>query len=164
MLPKALASISWKKSMKWSDYNLMWGRPLRSIFALFNGKKIAFQFDQESSDEIIIEQDLTSKSKKVKNLRIMTDLLKSNNIVLDHNEREKIILKKINSTLKSKDYKETLNLKLLEEVVNIVEDPNVLLVNFNKEYLKIPQEIIISTLEKHQRYFPIFDSRGRLNK
>ena len=37
-----------------------------------------------------------------------------------------------------------------------------MLVNFNKEYLKIPQEIIISTLEKHQRYFPIFDSRGRL--
>jgi glycyl-tRNA synthetase beta chain len=163
MVPKALASISWKKSMKWSDYNLMWGRPLRSIFALFNGKKIAFQFDHlVSSDEIIIEQDLASKSKKVKNFKDYASLLKSNNIVLDHNEREKIILKKINSTLKSKDYKETLNLKLLEEVVNIVEDPNVLLVNFNKEYLKIPQEIIISTLEKHQRYFPIFDNRGAL--
>ena len=64
--------------------------------------------------------------------------------------------------IKSKDYKAILNSKLLEEVVNIVEDPNVLLINFNKEYLKIPQEIIISTLEKHQRYFPIFDSRGRL--
>ena len=163
MLPKALASISWKKSMKWSDHNLMWGRPLRSIFALFNGKKIAFQFDHlESVDEIIIEQDLDLKSKKVKNLKDYNSLLRSNNIVLDHNEREKIILKKINSTSKSKDYKEILNSKLLEEVVNIVEDPNVLLVNFNKEYLKIPQEIIISTLEKHQRYFPIFDSRGRL--
>ena len=163
MLPKALASISWKKSMKWSDHSLMWGRPLRSIFALFNGKKIAFQFDHlESSDEIIIEQDLDSKSKKVKNFKDYNSLLRSNNIVLDHNEREKIILKKINSTSKSKDYKEILNSKLLEEVVNIVEDPNVLLVNFNKEYLKIPQEIIISTLEKHQRYFPIFDSRGRL--
>ena len=163
MLPKALASISWKKSMKWSDHNLMWGRPLRSIFALFNGKKIAFQFDHlESSDEIIIEQDLDLKSKKVKNFKDYNNLLRSNNIVLDHNEREKIILKKINSTSKSKDYKEILNSKLLEEVVNIVEDPNVLLVNFNKEYLKIPQEIIISTLEKHQRYFPIFDSRGRL--
>ena len=163
MLPKALASISWKKSMKWSDHSLMWGRPLRSIFALFNGKKIAFQFDHlESSDEIIIEQDLDLKSKKVKNFKDYNSLLRSNNIVLDHNEREKIILKKINSTSKSKDYKEILNSKLLEEVVNIVEDPNVLLVNFNKEYLKIPQEIIISTLEKHQRYFPIFDSRGRL--
>jgi len=163
MLPKALASISWKKSMKWSHHNLMWGRPLRSIFALFNDKKIEFQFDHlESSDEIIIEQDLDLKSKKVKNFKEYKNLLKSNNIVLDHNEREKIILKKINSTSKSKDYKETLNLKLLEEVVNIVENPNVLLINFNKEYLKIPQEIIISTLEKHQRYFPIFDSRGRL--
>ena len=163
MIPKALTSISWKKSMKWSYHTLMWGRPLRSIFALFNGKKIAFQFDHlESSDEIIIEQDLDSKSKKVKNFKEYNSLLKINNIVLDHNEREKIILKKINSTSKSKDYKKILSLKLLEEVVNIVEDPNVLLVNFNKEYLKIPQEIIISTLEKHQRYFPIFDSRGRL--
>jgi glycyl-tRNA synthetase beta chain len=163
MLPKALTSISWKKSMKWSDHSLMWGRPLRSIFALFNGKKIVFQFDHlESSDEIIIEQDLDLKSKKVKNYNDYNNLLRSNNIVLDHNEREKIILKKINSTSKSKDYKEILNLKLLEEVVNIVEDPNVLLVTFNKEYLKIPQEIIISTLEKHQRYFPIFDNRGRL--
>jgi len=163
MLPKALTSISWKKSMKWSDHSLMWGRPLRSIFALFNGKKIAFQFDHlESSDEIIIEQDLDLISKKVKNFNDYNNFLKSNNIVLDHSEREKIILKKINSTSKSKDYKEILNSKLLEEVVNIVEDPNVLLVNFNKEYLKIPQEIIISTLEKHQRYFPVFDSRGRL--
>ena len=37
-----------------------------------------------------------------------------------------------------------------------------MLVNFDKEYLKIPQEIIISTLEKHQRYFPIFDNREKL--
>ena len=163
MIPKALTSISWKKSMKWSTHNLMWGRPLRSILTLFNGKKIAFQFDHlESSDEVIIEQDLASKSKKVKNYKEYSNLLKINNIVLDHNEREKIILKKFSSISKSKNYKENYNSKLLEEVVNIVEYPNVLLVDFNKDYLKIPQEIIISTLEKHQRYFPIFDSRDRL--
>ena len=163
LLPKALASISWRKSMKWSDHNLMWGRPLRSIFSLFNGKKITFQFNHlESSDEIIIEQDLDSKNKKVKNYKEYNSLLKSNNIILDHNEREKIILKRFSAISKSKNYKKNYNLKLLEEVVNIVEEPNILLVDFNKDYLKIPQEIIISTLEKHQRYFPIFDSRDRL--
>ena len=163
MLPKALTSISWKKSMKWSDHNLMWGRPLRSIFALFNGKKITFKFNHlESSDEIIIEQDLTSKSKKIKNHKEYNNLLKSNDIVLDHNEREKIILKRFGTISKLKNFKENYNSKLLEEVVNLVEDPNILLVDFNKDYLKIPQEIIISTLEKHQRYFPIFDSRDRL--
>ena len=163
MLPKALASISWKTSMKWSDHNLMWGRPLRAIFALFNGSKITFQFDHlESVDEIIIEQDLVSKSKKVKNYKEYYSLLKSNNIVLDHNEREKIILKRFSTVSKSKNYKENYNSKLLEEVVNIVENPNVLLLDFDKDYLKIHEEIIISTLEKHQRYFPIFDNRDRL--
>ncbi len=163
ILSKALSSISWKKSMKWSDHNLMWGRPLRSIFALFNAKKIIFQFDHlESSDEIIIEQDLLTKIEKVKNYKDYIRMLKNNNIVLDHNEREKIILRKFNSISRSKNFKEYYNLKLLEEVVNIVEYPNVLLVDFNKDYLKIPQEIIISTLEKHQRYFPIFDKRDRL--
>ena len=163
IVPKAIGSINWKRSMRWSDHNLMWGRPLRSIFARFDNNKLFFKFDHlETNDEIIIEQDLIIKTKKIKNFEEYLAFLKSHEIIVDHEEREKIILKKINSVAKSKQYKEYLNPKLLEEVVNIVEDPNLLLVNFNKDYLKIPQEIIISTLEKNQRYFPIFDSRDRL--
>ena len=162
-LPKALNSISWKKSMKWSDYSMMWGRPLRSIFAKFNNKKIDFKFNHlETTNEIIIEQDLIFKTKKINNFKEYLTFLKTHEIIIDHKEREEIILKRISSISKSKDYKENLNLQLIEEVVNIVEDPNVLLVSFSKDYLKIPQEIIISTLEKHQRYFPIFDRRDHL--
>ncbi len=164
IIPKTIGSINWKKSMKWSDHNLMWGRPLRSIFARFNNKKLLFRFDHlEVTDEIIIEQDLVIKTKKIKDYKEYLNFLKSNQIIINHNEREEIILKKISSLSQSKQYKkESLNLKLLEEVVNIVENPNLLHVSFSKDYLKIPKEIIISTLEKHQRYFPIFDSRGRL--
>ena len=163
IVPKAIGSINWKRSMRWSDYNLMWGRPLRSIFARFNNNKLLFKFDHlETNDEVIIEQDLIIKTKKIKNFAEYLAFLKSHEIIVDHEERKKIILKKTNSVAKSKQYKEHLNPKLLEEVVNIVEDPNLLLVNFNKDYLKIPQEIIISTLEKNQRYFPIFDRRDRL--
>ena len=163
ILPKAISSISWKKSMKWSSNILMWGRPLRSIFSIFNGKKFTFKYQHlESTDNIIIEQDLITKSQKIKSFKEYLLLLKKNKIIIDQNERQKIILKKFNLFSKSKNYKEQYNPRLLEEVVNIVEDPNVLLVDFDKEYLKIPKEIIISTLEKHQRYFPIFDSRERL--
>ncbi len=163
LIPKAIGSINWKKSMKWSDHSLMWGRPLRSIFAKFNNKKLSFKFEHfNTTDEVIIEQDLNIKTKKIKDFKDYLNFLKSSRIIVDHNEREEIILKKISSFSQSKQYKENLNPKLLEEVVNIVEDPNLLHVNFNKDYLKIPKEIIISTLEKHQRYFPIFDSRDRL--
>ena len=64
IIPKAIGSINWKKSMKWSNYNLMWGRPLRSIFAIFNNRKLSFKFEHlDSTDEIIIEQDLIIKKK-----------------------------------------------------------------------------------------------------
>ena len=163
ILPKAMTGISWKKSMKWSKNNLMWGRPLRSIFTIFGGKKLSFRYHHlESTDNIIIEQDLIRKSKKINSFKDYFSFLKSNEIIVDQNERQKIILKRFNSVSKLKNYKEKYNQRLLEEVINIVENPNVLLANFDKEYLKIPEEIIISTLEKHQRYFPIFDSRDRL--
>ncbi len=163
IIPKAIGSINWKKSMKWSDHNLMWGRPLRSIFAKFNNKKLSFKFEHlDTTDNVIIEQDLITKTKKIKDFEDYRNFLKSSKIIVDHQEREEIILKKISSLSQSKQYKETLNPKLLEEVVNIVEDPNLLHVSFSKDYLEIPKEIVISTLEKHQRYFPIFDNRDRL--
>jgi len=163
IIPKAIGSINWKKSMKWSDHNLMWGRPLRAIFARYNNKKLAFNYEHlDVTDEVIIEQDLITKTKKIKDFKDYLNFLKSNKIIVDHKEREEIILKKISSFSQSKQYKENLNTKLLEEVVNIVEDPNLLHISFNKNYLEIPKEIIISTLEKHQRYFPIFDNRDRL--
>ena len=128
-----------------------------------NNKKLSFNFDHlETTDKIIVEQDLIIKSRKINNFKEYLSFLKTFNIIVDHQAREQIILKKISSISNSKQYKERINKNLLEEVVNIVEDPNLLHVSFNKDYLKIPQEIIISTLEKHQRYFPIFDSRERL--
>ena len=53
-------------------------------------------------------------------------------------------------------------LKLLKEVTNIVENPHVLLINFDKKYLVLPKEIIISTLQNHQRYFPILDKKDEI--
>ena len=89
----------------------------------------------------------------LKRLKILkAALFKDNKIILDHKEREDIILIKLSRYL-NKDFK-NINVQLLEEVVNIVENPNILLVSFNKEYLKI-QKRLLFPLEKHQRYFNI---------
>ncbi len=163
IIPKSLNEINWRKSMKWSDNNLMWGRPLRSIVAIFNKKNLKFNYYHlESTDTTIIETDLITKTKSIKNFKEYNSFLKSNKIFLDHTERKTKILKRFESICRSKNYKENFNAKLLEEVTNIVENPNVLLVDFSKEYLKIPNEIIISTLQGHQRYFPLFDKKDKL--
>ena len=159
----SIASLNWRKSMKWSDKNLIWGRPLRSILVIFNKKLLPLRYGHLSSKEsVIIEQDLVTKTKKVTNFEEYQRFLKNNKIILDQKEREKIILKKFEAICNSKNYKQIYNKQLLDEVVNIVENPNVLLVDFNKGYLELPGEIIISTLQIHQKYFPLFDNKDKL--
>ena len=163
LIPKIIESINWKKSMRWSDHDLMWGRPLRSILAIFNKKHLKFDYHHlTSTDEIIIVDNFIDKTKKVKNFKEYEYLLKENKIFLKQEDRKKNIIKKFQSICKNKNYLENFNEKLMEEVVNITENPSVILADFDKEYLSIPQEIIISTLQRHQRYFPLFDSKNRL--
>ena len=159
----SIASIKWKKSMRWAGTDLLWGRPLRSILAVYNKKILAFSYGHlKASDCTIIEKDLDVKIKKVTNFKDYQKLLLNNNIILDHEDREKIIIKKFENFYKIKNFKSHFDGKLLKEVTNIVEDPHVLLIDFDKRYLELPKEIIISTLQNHQRYFPIFDKKGEI--
>ncbi len=159
----SISSLNWKKSMKWSDNNLIWGRPLRSILAIYNKKILPFSYGHlKSTDFVTIEQDLLEKRKRVKTFAEYQNFLKLNKIILDQDERKRKILNRFDSICKSKNFKAKFDDKLLNEVVNIVENPNILLVEFDKNYLKIPQEIIISTLQNHQKYFPLFDDKEKL--
>ena len=163
LIPKVIASVNWKKSMRWSDHDLMWGRPLRSILAIFNNKHLKFNYHHlVSIDGIVIVDNFIDKIKKVKNFKEYESQLKVNKILLKQEDRKNNIIKKFQTICKSRSYLENFNEKLIEEVVNITENPSVILADFDKEYLSIPQEIIISTLQRHQRYFPLFDSKNRL--
>jgi len=88
--------------------------------------------------------------------------LKNNKILLDQDGRKKEILKKFERICKIKKLTNIFNEKLLDEVSNIVDDPNVLIIEFQKKYLELPEEIIISTLQEHQKYFPLFDAKNKL--
>ena len=163
IIVNSIASIKWKKSMRWAETDLLWGRPLRSILSVYNRKILAFSYGHiKASDSIFIEKDLDTKVKKVSNFKEYQNLLLTNNIVLDHEEREKKIVKKFENFYKAKNFKNYYDPKLLKEVTNIVEDPHVLLIDFDNKYLSLPKEIIISTLQNHQRYFPIFNKKNEI--
>ena len=159
-LPKILSSIMWKKSMRWGDNELVWGRPLRSIFSIFGGKILKFNFSHlKSNDYTVIEKNFEEKQIKIKSFQNYKSLMKLNKIFFNHKEREEMVITKFDQISKKNNYKLSVNPKLIEEVLNIVDNPNILLINFNKEYLRLPKEIIVSTLEVHQKYFPLFDKK-----
>ena len=163
IIPETLRDYSWKKSMKWSNHDLSWGRPLKSIIALLDNKVINFNFFHlQSTNLTSIDETDENKQKKVNNFKSYLSLLKSKNIILDQEQRRKIIVKKMNNICNSKNLKNYFNEKLVEEVVNLVEKPNVIIGKFDEIYLKIPQEILIITMQQHQKYFPLFNNNNKL--
>jgi len=163
IVPEALKVYSWKKSMKWSTYNLSWGRPLKSIIALFNNKIINFNFFHLQSNNLTFSDETNGeKQKKVTNFKSYLDILKLQNIILDQEKRKTIILRKFNNICNFRKLKKNFNEKLIDEVVNLVEKPHIVVGKFDEMYLKIPQEILIITMQQHQKYFPLFDSDGKL--
>ena len=163
IIPVTLQSYSWKKSMKWSTYDLSWGRPLKSIIALFNNKVINFKFFHLQSSNLTFVDEINSDAmKKINNFKSYLKILKSKNIILDQEKRKNIILRKMNNICISRKLKNNFNEKLLEDVVNLVENPNLILGKFDEIYLKVPQEILIVTMQQHQKYFPLIGSDNKL--
>jgi glycyl-tRNA synthetase beta chain len=162
-VPLVLQRIQWKKSMKWGDFDLNWGRPLKSILAIFDKKKLTFNFHHlSSSNSTFIDKEFEEKRKIFTSYKDYNNFFKKMNIIIDQNQRKNLIEKKINEITNKKYSKIENNPKLLDEVVNLVDQPNVILCEFDRRFLKIPKEILIITMQHHQKYFPTFDKKENI--
>ncbi len=162
-IPKILESYQWKKSMKWGEFNLNWGRPLKSILSVFDKKIINFKFYHiVSSNLTFLDKDFEDKKKIFKDFKSYEKYFKNQGIIIDQNKREKIINRDLRKILNKKKLKIDDNPKLLDEVVNIVENPNILTCSFDKKFLSIPKEILTLTMQSHQKYFPTFDYKDEV--
>ncbi len=162
-IPDLLRKISWKKSMKWGDFDLYWGRPLKSILAIFGNIKLNFKFHHlHSSNSTFLDKEFEEKTKVFSSYKLYESYFKKSGIIIDHNKRKKFIEKKLSKISKNKSLEIKINDKLLDEVTNIVESPKILNCKFDQKFLKIPKEILIITMQHHQKYFPTFDKKNNL--
>ena len=162
-LASILEKISWKKSMKWGENEMYWGRPLKSILSVFGGSLIKFKFHHlESSYFTYLDKEFEDKTKKFTNFKEYNAYFKKIGVILDQNLRKKSIENQLNKILKKKGLEIEVDQKLLNEVTNLVESPNIVLCQFNTAFLSIPNEILITTMKHHQKYFPTFDNKNNL--
>ena len=158
-----LLKISWKKSMKWGNHDLYWGRPLKSILALFDKKIIEFKLNHlHSSNKTFTDKDLEDEVKRFDDFKSYIKFFKQKGVTIDQDKRKEFIIKEINKATNQKKIHINVNEKLIDEIINIVEKPKILVCEFNKKFLEIPQEILIITMQHHQKYFPTFDSKNKI--
>ena len=162
-IPSILDKTSWKKSMKWGDFELYWGRPLKSILAIFNNKNLTFKYHHiQSSNFTFIDKDFEDKTKIFNNFKIYIDYFNKSKVIIDQNKRKKLIETQLTKISKKKNLIVEINSKLLEEVTNLVNKPNILFCKFDEKFLQIPKEILITTMQFHQKYFHTFDGNKNI--
>ncbi|NPA81463.1 MAG: glycine--tRNA ligase subunit beta [Epsilonproteobacteria bacterium] len=157
MLNKFLHSLNFGKAMRWGELKDSFIRPIRWIGAMLGDEKIVFTlYGVESSNISYPHRSISYDPFSYDFAGDFFCKLDKGGVILYQEEREK----KIEKEFKEIEDKEGVSIErdedLLAEVVAITEYPTALMGKFDEEFLKLPPEVIITSMKEHQRYFPVF--------
>lgn len=163
LLSKMILSLNFPKNMRWGNGELRFVRPIHWILAIFDNKKISFEIEGINSGTITRgHRFLSPASFEIKDIKSYVNLLKNNFVILDQDERKRIITEEANKLASSVNASVILDPDLLEHVTFLVEYPVPVLGTFSSEYLSLPRELLITVMKGHQKYFALEDHHKRL--
>ncbi|HPH97954.1 MAG TPA: glycine--tRNA ligase subunit beta [Anaerolineaceae bacterium] len=155
-LPGVIAGIKFDKTMRWNSSNVAFSRPLRWLLALFGEQLIPFSY--AGYDSAAVTRGLRFKSPQelpVSSPAAYFAALEGQGIILDPVRRRQTIWTKVQALAAEVGGSVDEDAALLDENTNLVEMPTPMRGSFDPEHLKLPAEVLISVMKKHQRYFPV---------
>ena len=163
ILPDIIHEIAyafrWPKSQRWSNTKLRWGRPLRNILLLLNDNLVQGSLCLGNNEHISFNnytyghRHYEGKKIIVKEISKYKNILADNNVILSRVDRKSRISECIDTLLKDNNLSLLPDKYLLEEVVGLVEFPNVLLGSISSEFMSLPPEVLSTAMKVHQKYF-----------
>ena len=163
IMKNLVVSMTFPKSMKWGEKKLKFARPIKWLLALCDRELINFEIEGIKSESASCGHRFFGKGKfKVESIKDYFEKIRENNVIIDINERKNKIKDLIDAKCTKTGEKVLVEDELLDEVTNLVEYPYPVMGTFNQEFLEVPQEVLIITMQVHQRYFPVLDESGKL--
>ena len=160
--------FTWSKSQRWSNTKLRWGRPLRNILLLLDdnlvqgslclGNNELIQFNNYTYGHRYYE----GKRIIVKEISNYKNILVDNKVIVNRSDRKSRISKSIDMLLKDNNLSLLPDQYLLEEVIGLVEYPNVLLGSISSEFMSLPPEVLSTAMKVHQKYFSTINEDNEL--
>ncbi len=154
-LASIIKNMDFPKKMRWENSNFLFARPIRWIVVMFDKKVIPFCVAGVKSSDATYGNRLISNRKIKVNPLNYKDKLRDSFVIANSNERKNILEKLIKKEAKKIEGVPYFSPGLLDEVSNLIECPFVILGSFDKKFLKLPDRVVISAMETHQRYFSV---------
>jgi glycyl-tRNA synthetase beta chain len=167
LLPEILTSflmaIPFRKSMRWANYDLRFPRPIHWLLALYDGNIVPLKIEDIASGNTSCGHRFMSPEPfAVSNFVDYLNKARQNYVIAEPAERKKLILEEAQKAAMEVGGKIFYTEDLLDTVSFIVEYPVIIRGSFDEDYLKIPKEVLTTTMISHQKYFPVINDQGRL--
>ena len=166
-LPKEISALYWPKNMYWRRRGEMFVRPVRWLVAMLDEQVVPLELfglraGKTSRGHRIIFGKAGSGSVAISKPSAYVEALRGAK-VLGATEREQVIRKALDSATRAifgARWRE--DKPLVSTVVNLTEFPSVILGRFDPEFLDLPEEVLVTVMRDHQKYFAIEDANGKL--
>ncbi len=160
-----ITSLEFGKSMRWGTLKDSFIRPIRWVNVLFDDELVDVElFGVKSKKETFVHRISNFGPLSISGSKEYFKVIKDGGVTLFQEQRKADILEDFKFLEQENDIKIEVDAELLAEVVAITEHPKALLGSFDEKFLKLPPEVIVTSMKEHQRYFPVFKDGKLLNK
>jgi glycyl-tRNA synthetase beta chain len=165
ILREAVAAMPIPKPMRWGDHDFAFARPVHWLLLLFGGDVVAANLFGLRSDRMSRgHRFLCDQPVCISRPGDYVDALRDAKVLVDPDERRERIEREVNAAAQAAGGIARIDAGNLEQVNCLVEWPSAVACSFESEFLAVPAEALIATMETHQKFFPVLSDSGRLTE
>ena len=155
-VPVIFSKLQGPHFMRWGENEVKFSRPIRWVLSILDGEQVPVRIIDKDSSNITNGHRFSAQNIVINNPDEYIDKLRNAHVIVDQEERRARIIEITNKEAEKLNAVTKISEDLLEEVTFIVEYPVAVVCNFDEEFLTIPQEVAVTVMETHQRYFALY--------
>ncbi|SFE29129.1 glycine--tRNA ligase subunit beta [Alteribacillus iranensis] len=157
-----ITEMNFPKNMRWGTFSLRYVRPIHWMIALLDNEVIPLEIAGVTSGRHTRGHRFLGETIEIFSPDSYEEKLREEYVIAEPKQRKEEIRRQLKELASEQGWSIPINEDLLEEVNNLVEYPTVLYGDFSDEFLRLPDEVLVTSMREHQRYFPVEDRNGKL--
>ena len=161
-IPEILSAMTFPVNMHWANNTFEYIRPVHTLTVLLDDEALDLDFLDIHSGRVSRGHRFLGHETEIARADSYEEDLRRVFVIADAKERQDMIVNQIKDIEKAQNVQVEIDDELLNEVLNLVEYPTAFMGSFDTKYLEVPEEVLVTSMKNHQRYFVVRDQAGKL--